>query len=236
MGEFTTIMARDGHQFQAYLAAPPARARGALLVIQEIFGVNGHIRAVTDGFAAQGYTAIAPCLFDRVRRGIELGYTPADMQEGSGYMKQLTPENTLRDLAAALAVVKHSGRAGCVGYCFGGSLAYLVACRLSVACAVVYYGKLASYLAEKPRCPVMYHYGSEDKSIPPADVETIRAAHPQAPLYTYPGAGHGFNCEQRASYDPQAAALARSRTLDFFARYVAGAASDADASPGASAS
>ena len=117
-----------------------------------------------------------------------------------------------------------------------GASSYLVACRLPLACAVVYYGKLASYLNEKPRCPVMYHYGTEDQSIPPADVETIRAAHPQAPLYTYPGAGHGFNCEQRPSYDPQAAALARTRTLEFFARYVAGAASDADTSPGASAS
>jgi carboxymethylenebutenolidase len=227
MGEFTTIMARDGHEFQAWLAAAPGRPRGALLVIQEIFGVNSHIRTVTDQFAAAGYTAIAPSLFDRVRRGIELGYTPADMQEGSGYVKQLDPEATRRDLAAALAVVKHSGRAGAVGYCWGGSLAYLAAGQLPLACAVVYYGRVVSYLDQKPRCPVMYHYGSEDKSIPPADVERIRAAFPQAPLYTYDGAGHGFNCEQRATYDPQAAALARTRTLEFFARYVAGAAAGA---------
>jgi carboxymethylenebutenolidase len=227
MGEFTTIMARDGHEFQAWLAAAPGRPRGAVLVIQEIFGVNSHIRTVTDQFAAAGYTAIAPSLFDRVRRGIELGYTPADMQEGSGYVKQLDPEATRRDLAAALAVVKHSGRAGAVGYCWGGSLAYLAAGQLPLACAVVYYGRVVSYLDQKPRCPVMYHYGSEDKSIPPADVERIRAAFPQAPLYTYDGAGHGFNCEQRATYDPQAAALARTRTLEFFARYVAGAAAGA---------
>ena len=223
MGEFTTIMARDGHEFQAWLAAPPGRPQGALLVIQEIFGVNSHIRALTDRFAAEGYTAIAPSLFDRVRRGIELGYTPADMQEGSGYVKQLDPEATRRDLAAALAVVKHSGRAGAVGYCWGGSLAYLAAGQLPLACAVVYYGRVVSYLDQKPRCPVMYHYGTEDKSIPLADVERIRAAYPEAPVYTYAGAGHGFNCDQRASYDPQAAALARTRTLEFFARYVAGA-------------
>ena len=222
MGEFTTIMARDGHDFQAWLAAPPGRPQGALLVIQEIFGVNSHIRALTDRFAAEGYTAIAPSLFDRVRRGIELGYTPADMQEGSGYVKQLDPEATRRDLAAALAVVKHSGRAGAVGYCWGGSLAYLAAGQLPLACAVVYYGRVVSYLDQKPRCPVMYHYGTEDKSIPLPDVERIRAAYPQAPVYTYDGAGHGFNCDQRASYDPQAAALARTRTLEFFARYVAG--------------
>jgi carboxymethylenebutenolidase len=227
MGEFTTIMARDGHEFQAWLAAAPQRPRGALLVIQEIFGINSHIRSVTDQFAAEGYTAIAPSLFDRVRRGIELGYTPAHMQEGVGYVKWLDADATRRDLAAALAVVKHSGRAGAVGYCWGGSQAYLAACELPLACAVVYYGKVVSYLDRKPRCPVMYHYGSEDQSIPLADVEQIRAAYPQAPVYIYEGAGHGFNCEQRASYHPQAAALARTRTLEFFARHVARAPGDA---------
>src|SRR6266513_2320545 len=172
MGEYSTIMARDGHEFQAWLAAAPGRPRGAVVVIQEIFGVNSHIRKVSDGFAADGYTTIAPCLFDRVRRGIELGYTAADMQEGSGYTKQLTPEDTLRDLAAAIAVVRHSGRA--------------------------------------------------DRSIPLADIERIKAANPQAPLFVYEGAGHGFNCEQREAYNPQVAALARTRTLDFLGRHVAG--------------
>jgi carboxymethylenebutenolidase len=237
MGEFTTIMARDGHEFQAWLAAPPARPRGAVLVIQEIFGINSHIRKVTDGFAAEGYTAIAPSLFDRVRRGIELGYTPADMQEGAGYLKQLTPETTLRDLAAAVAVVRHSGRAGSVGYCFGGAMSYLAACQLPLACAVVYYGKVASYLEQKPRCPVLYHFGTEDKSIPLADVERVRAAaRPDSPLYLYEGAGHGFSCDQRPSYQPQAAALARTRTLDFLNRYVAGAEAGAGPRPGASPS
>jgi carboxymethylenebutenolidase len=236
MGQFTTIMARDGHEFQAWLAAPPGRPRGALLVIQEIFGVNAHIRTVTDRFAAEGYTAIAPSLFDRVRRGIELGYTAQDMQEGAGYRQQLTPETTLRDLAAALAVVRHSGRAGCVGYCFGGAMAYLAACQLPLACAVVYYGRVGPYLEQKPRCPVMYHFGSDDKSIPPAEVERIQAAYPDAPVYTYAGAGHGFNCELRDSYDPQAAALARTRTLEFLARYVVRAPADGSADSGASAS
>ena len=228
MGQFTTIMARDGHEFQAYLAAPPGRPRGAVLVIQEIFGINSHIRAVTDGFAAAGYTAIAPSLFDRVRRGIELGYSDADMQEGAGYRKQLTPEVTLKDLAAALAVVKNSGRAGSVGYCWGGALSYLAACRLTLACAVVYYGRVTEYLTEKPRCPVMYHFGTADKSIPAADIERVAAAYPQAPLYTYAGAAHGFNCDQRESFDPPAAGLARSRTLDFLERHLVRGASAAD--------
>jgi carboxymethylenebutenolidase len=231
MGQFTTIMARDGHEFQAWLAAPPGRPRGALLVIQEIFGVNAHIRRVTDAFAAEGYTAIAPSLFDRVRRGIELGYTPQDMQEGAGYRQQLKPETTLRDLAAAIAVVKHSGRAGCVGYCFGGAMAYLAACQLPLACAVVYYGKVGAYLDQKPKCPVMYHYGTEDKSIPLAEVERIRATYPDAPVYTYAGAGHGFNCEQRDSYNPEAAALARTRTLEFFSRYVVRAPAEDSGAP-----
>ena len=222
MGELTTIMARDGHEFQAWLTAPPARPRGAVVVIQEIFGVNGHIRALTDGFAAAGYTAIAPALFDRVRRGIELGYSAAELQEGAGYRKQIAAETALKDDAAAAAVVRHSGRTGVVGYCWGGSLAYLASCELPLAAAVVYYGRVAEYLERKPRCPVMYHYGSADHSIPLTDVERLRAAQPAAPLYVYEGAGHGFNCDQRDSYDPEAAALARTRTLDFLARYLAG--------------
>jgi carboxymethylenebutenolidase len=222
MGEFTTIMARDGHEFQAWLTAPPARPRGAVVVLQEIFGVNGHIRAVTDAFAAAGYTAIAPALFDRVRRGIELGYRPEEQQQGSGYRKQIPTETALKDIAAAAAVVRHSGRTGVVGYCWGGSLAYLAACELPLAAAVVYYGRVAEFLERKPRCPVMYHYGATDKSIPLDEVERVRAAQPAAPLYVYEGAGHGFNCDQRGSYDAGAAALARTRTLDFLARRLAG--------------
>lgn len=223
MGELTTIMARDGHEFQAWLTAASGRARGAAVVIQEIFGVNGHIRSMADGFAAAGYTAIAPSLFDRVRRGIELGYTPADMQEGAGYRKQISTETALKDVAAAVAVVKHSGRVAVVGYCWGGTLAYLAACELPLAAAVVYYGRIGDYLERKPRCPVLYHYGSEDKSIPLSEVDRIRAAQPAAPVHVYEGAGHGFNCEQRDAWQPAAAAAARTRTLDFLARYVVGA-------------
>jgi carboxymethylenebutenolidase len=223
MGELTTIMARDGHEFQAYLAAAPGRPHGAVVVIQEIFGVNAHIRGIADGFAAAGYTTIAPSLFDRVRRGIELGYSPPDMQQGAGYRKQIAPETALRDIAAAVAVVKHSGRTAVVGYCWGGTLAYLAACELPLAGAVVYYGRLGQYLERAPRCPVMFHYGAEDQSIPPEDVERLRAAQPRATVYVYAGAGHGFNCEQREAFEPQAAALARTRTLEFLAQRLAGA-------------
>ena len=222
MGEFTTIMARDGHEFQAYLAAPTGKPRGAIVVLQEIFGVNSHIRSVTDGFAAEGYTAIAPSLFDRIRRGIQLGYGPEDRQEAIGYMKQLKTDDTLKDVGAAIAVVKNSGRVGVVGYCWGGRLAYLAAGALPVACAVVYYGKVVDQLDKKPKRAVLYHFGALDKSIPVSDTESIKAAYPEAPVYLYEGADHGFNCDQRQSYNPQAAALARQRTLEFFARYVAG--------------
>jgi len=223
MGEYTTIMARDGHEFQAWLSAPPGRARGAVVVIQEIFGVNAHIRSVTDDFAAQGYTAIAPCLFDRVRRGIELGYTPEALQEGAGYARQLQPETTLKDLAAAVAVVRSSGRVGTVGYCFGGSMSYLAACQLPIACAVAYYGRVTNYLEQKPKCPLMYHFGTADTSIPMSDVDKVKAAaDARAVFYLYEGAGHGFNCDQRASFNSAAAALARTRTLDFLARNLRG--------------
>ncbi|MBV9619893.1 MAG: dienelactone hydrolase family protein [Gammaproteobacteria bacterium] len=223
MGEYTTIMARDGHEFQAWLAAAPGRPRGALVILQEIFGVNSHIRAVADGYAADGYTVIAPSLFDRVRRGIELGYSAAEMQEGAGYRSQLQPETTLKDVAAAQAVVKHSGRAAVIGYCWGGSIAYLCATQLPFAGAVVYYGKVSAYLEQKPRCPLLFHYGAQDPSIPAQEVERVRAARvPPAQLYVYEDAGHGFNREGSDSYRPAAAALARQRTLEFTARCLAG--------------
>jgi carboxymethylenebutenolidase len=221
MGEFTTIMARDGHEFQAYLSAPPAKPQGAIVVIQEIFGVNAHIRAVTDGFAQEGYTAIAPAMFDRIRRGIELGYSQPDMEQGTGYRAQLKLDETLKDLNAAVAVVRHSGRVGTVGYCWGGAMSYVAAAELPIACAVVYYGKAAQFADKKPRHPVMYHFGTQDKSIPMADVEKIKAADPTGVFYEYE-AGHGFNCDQRPSFSPEAAALARQRTLEFFSRNLTG--------------
>jgi len=222
MGEFNTLMARDGHEFRAYLAAAPGRARGAVVVLQEIFGVNAHIRGVTDSFAAEGYLAIAPSLFDRVRRGIELDYSEQSMQEGRGYVQQLKHEEILKDLAAAIAVVKHAGRVGVVGYCWGGTLSYVAACELPVACAVVYYGAgIPKYLDKKPKRPVMYHFGERDASIPPSAIEKLKAAHPDGIFYLYP-AGHAFNRDVGQSYHPQSAALARERTLAFFAKHVAG--------------
>jgi len=222
MGELNTIMARDGHEFRAYLAAPQGRARGAVVVIQEIFGVNAHMRAVTDSYAAEGYLAIAPSLFDRVRRGIELGYSAEERQEGMGYVKQLKPEQTLKDVAAALAIVKHAGRVGMVGFCWGGRITYQSACELPLACGVVYYGGgITQILDKKPKCPVMYHFGERDQHITQEDVAKIRAAHPEGIFHIYP-ADHGFNRDVGATYHAESAALARKRTLEFLAQRVAG--------------
>jgi carboxymethylenebutenolidase len=215
MGEFTTLMARDGHEFNAWLVAPKGPARGALLIAQEIFGVNHHIRGVADGYAADGYLVIAPCLFDRIRRGIELGYSPAETQEGRGYRTQIPREKTVLDLTACINVVKHAGRVAVIGYCWGGTLAYLAACELQVSCAVSYYGgQIKDFLDKHPRRPVLYHFGEKDPYIPPGDVEKIRATDPGGVFHLYP-ADHGFNCDERASYDAASAQLARQRTLGF---------------------
>jgi len=217
MGEFTTLMARDGHEFNAWLAAPSGPSRGALVVAQEIFGVNRHIRAVADSYAAEGYLAIAPCLFDRIRRGIELGYSEADVQQGRGYRLQLPKEKTLLDLSACINVVKHSGRVSFLGYCWGGTLAYIAACELPVFCAVSYYGgQIKEHLDKSPKRPVLYHFGERDPHIPMSDVDKIRAADPNGVFHLYP-ADHGFNCDERATYDAPSATLARQRTLQFLA-------------------
>jgi carboxymethylenebutenolidase len=216
------IQARDGFTLGAYRAEPDGPARGAVVVIQEIFGVNSHIRAVADGYAAAGYLAIAPQIFDRVERNVELGYTDQDMAAGIELArKRLDLHLALQDVQAAVDAVAGQGRVGVVGYCFGGLLAWLAACDLTgVAAAVSYYGGGVAGVADRqPRCPVMLHFGSRDAHIPLDDVERLRAAQPAAQVFVYP-ADHGFNCDQRASYDQAAAELARERSLAFFAEHL----------------
>jgi carboxymethylenebutenolidase len=232
VGEFNRLMARDGHEFSAWLAPAVGPARGALVVLQEIFGVNSHIRAVTDGYAADGYVCIAPALFDRARRNVELGYGPEQVEEGRGYMLQIPEEKLLLDMQACINVVRHAGPVAVIGYCWGGSLAHLAACELNVRAAVDYYGtRTVQNLHRKTRAPVLYHFGERDKSIPPEAIEKIRAADPGGEFHIY-AADHGFNCEQRASFDAAAAKLARERTLAFLARHLRAAdAGDADMKP-----
>ncbi len=216
MGQMITLTAADGFELGAYRAQPAGTPRGGLVVLQEIFGVNPHIRSVADRFAAEGYLAVAPALFDRVQPGVELAYDQSGMQEGVALNKRTVRADTLKDVAAAVAAAAEGGRVGVVGYCWGGTLAYASACDVTgVAAAVGYYGGgIAAMLDEKPTVPVMLHFGERDDHIPMDDVSKINAAMPQVPVYAYP-AGHGFNCDARGSYDKPSADLALGRTLAF---------------------
>ena len=222
MGETITLTAEDGHKLAAYRVAPKGTPRGGLVVIQEIFGVNSHIKRVTDGFAADGYVALAPAIFDRVERDFAIGYKPEDIERGRGVRGKLPIEDAVKDVRAAVkALAAERLKVGVVGYCFGGTLAWLAATRIDgVACAVGYYGGgIADTAAEKPRCPVLLHWGETDQSIPPEHHARVRAAHPNLPMHVY-AAGHGFNCDERASYHEPSAKLARQRTLEFFAKHL----------------
>lgn len=218
-----TLQASDGHSLAAYEAQPAIKATKAVVVLQEIFGVNSHIRSVSDGYARDGFWAIAPSLFDRVERGVELKYEPADTQRGMAIVKQIALEDTLKDISAAIdraAAQVGPEHVAAVGYCWGGTLAWLAATRLQVAAAVGYYGgRTVQYAREKPRCPVMLHFGAKDAHIPPSEIDTIRQAHPQIPIYIY-DAGHGFNCDQRKDFEPKSAALARERTVELLKKSV----------------
>jgi carboxymethylenebutenolidase len=222
MGDAITLTAEDGHKLAAYRAAPTGTPRGGLVVVQEIFGVNSHIKSVCDGFAADGYVALAPAIFDRVERDFAIGYKPEDIERGRGVRGKLTVEDAVKDVRAAVkALAAERLKVGVVGYCFGGTLAWLAATRIAgVACAVGYYGGgIADTAAETPRCPVLLHWGETDQSIPPEHHTRVRAAHPDLPMHIYP-AGHGFNCDQRGSYHEPSAKQARQRTLDFLAKHL----------------
>jgi carboxymethylenebutenolidase len=222
MGQTKQLRAIDGFALGAYEAMPSSKPRGGIVVIQEIFGVNSHIRNVADGYAAAGYAAIAPQIFDRVERNVELGYEPKDMTRGVEIARgKLKMEQTLQDLQAAIDDAKRFGKVGVVGYCFGGLMAWLAACELNGMSAVVSYygGGVASQLDRKPRCPVMMHFGEKDAHIPLSDVDKVRKAHPGVTVNVY-AADHGFNCDHRASYDAAAANLALSRSLEFFSKNV----------------
>jgi carboxymethylenebutenolidase len=222
MGENVQVRSVDGFALGAYQAVPEGPAKGAVVVIQEIFGVNVHIREVVDGYADAGYFAIAPQIFDRVERDIELGYTEADMGKGIELaFQKLDRSLTLQDIQATIELASVNGKVGIVGYCFGGLLTWLSACDLEgLSAASAYYGGgVAAEMDRSARCPVMMHFGELDTHIPLTDVETVKARQPDVDVFVYP-ADHGFNCNHRASFDADAAALARSRTLDFFAQHL----------------
>ena len=225
MGQFTTLTAADGFTLSAYVATPEGQPRAAIVVLQEIFGVNSHIRAVADRFAAEGYLAVAPATFDRAQPGVELGYTEDDMKAGfelKTAVDALPGAGVLQDIQAAIdhAAQLSGGKVGIIGFCWGGLLTWKAACLLTgLSAAVPYYGggmTAETEIARQPQCPVLAHFGDQDHWIPLEGIEAFQKAHPEVHAHVYP-AHHGFNCDQRGSYNEAAASLARARTLDFLA-------------------
>ena len=221
MGKMIELTAADGHKLAAWRAEPQGKPRGALIVVQEIFGVNSHIRSVADGYAADGYLAIAPAFFDRVERGLDIGYSPADIERGRTFIPKMQWDTVIKDAAAALNNVKSAGKTGVVGYCWGGTVSWMAASRLpGLAAAVTYYGGgITANSGEKPKCPVMSHWGETDHAIPLDGVKKFLGEHPEVTSFVYP-AGHGFNCDQRGSYHAESAKLARTRSLEFLHKHI----------------
>jgi carboxymethylenebutenolidase len=224
MGRMVELLAADGHAFAAYRAGSPGAVAG-LVVLQEIFGVNAHIRAVCDRFAEAGFAAIAPSLFDRVERDVELGYAPEDTQTGVAIRSKVPEAGALLDIEAA-AIALGLPKCGVIGYCWGGTMAWLSASRSTrFAAAVSWYGTaIAKHKDIQLNIPVQLHFGATDDHIPPADVDAIRTAHPEVELHVYDGAGHGFGCDPRESFDPDAYAKARERSLAFLHAHLDGRA------------
>ena len=221
MGKTIELTAADGHRLSAYRADPAGKPRGAIVVIQEIFGVNSHIKSVADGYAADGYLVIAPAMYDRVTRGYETGYSQDEIQAGIKIMQSLDWDNTMKDVTAAVEAAKQGGKVGIVGYCWGGTVAWVAAARVpGLAASAPYYGGgMPGFMDEKPRIPVMCNFGEKDQSPTPDQAKALLAKHPQVEGHFYP-AGHGFNCDQRGSYDAASAKHARERTLAFFRKHV----------------
>ena len=226
MGQFIDLTAKDGFTFPAYVAEPTGQPKGAVVVLQEIFGVNSHIRAVADGYAADGYLAVAPATFHRVKPGVELGYTEDDMKAGFGLksaVEALPAPGVLQDIQAAVDYAAKAGKVGIVGYCWGGLLTWRAAATVSgLAAAAPYYGggmTTPEESALQPKVPVLAHFGNNDHWIPLDTIESFEKAHPDVEVHVY-ACGHGFNCDQRGSYDAGAAATAKERTLYHFGKYV----------------
>lgn len=221
MGHTVDLKAADGFKLGGYRAEPAGTPKGALVVLQEIFGVNHHIRAVTDRFAAQGYVALAPALFDRAERNVELGYDQAGIDRGLKLRSQIQLTDTLADIQAGIQALSGAGKIATIGYCWGGSLAFLSATRLNgLACAIGYYGgMIAAHAGETPKVPVLLHFGKEDHGIPLTDVEKIRQAQPGIEIHIYEGAGHGFSCDERESFNAASHETALKRSLTFLDKH-----------------
>jgi carboxymethylenebutenolidase len=217
MGDWVKLHVTDGQELSAWVARPEGEPVAGLVVVQEIFGVNAHIRSVTDGWAKDGFLAIAPALFDRIEPGVKLAYEGPDMERARSFIPKLDVEKSVLDTKAAMeyAASATGKKVAVIGYCYGGTVAWLAATRLSAAAAVGYYGgQISRFAAENPACPVMLHFGRQDAHIPAEEVDKVKSAHPEVEVYWY-DAGHGFNCDARSSYNPAAAIEARERSLAF---------------------
>jgi carboxymethylenebutenolidase len=221
VSRYETLMARDGHEFSVYIASAPDRARAAVVIVQEIFGLTPWITRTADSYAADGYLAMAPALFDRVRRKLVLGYSKDDMEQAMGTRKQIDNAKALLDIAACVAVARRSGRVATIGFCWGGMLSWAAACEVPMGAAVCYYGgRISALLPKVPACPTLLHYGEHDPSIPPSEVEAVRSAYPQGQYHIYP-TGHAFANDDRPDhYDAAATAQARSYTNAFLAQHI----------------
>ena len=221
MGKMIELTAADGHKPAAYRADPVGKPRGGIVVIQEIFGVNSHIQQVADGFAADGYVAIAPALFDRVQKNVDLGYTPPDIAQGREIRGKVANDAALKDTEAAIKVASSAGKVGIVGYCWGGLVTWLAASKLAgLSAAVPYYGGgILDNTDAAPKVPLMGHFGDKDQHIAVDGVRKLAQKYPQHPIFIY-AADHGFNCDHRGSYNAAAAQEARARTLEFFRKHV----------------
>src|ERR1700761_602186 len=220
MGSEIVIDAEDGHRLGAYLSQPSGAVRGGLVVIQEAFGVNGYIRSVADAFALLGYLSIAPSLYDRQAPGAQFGYSTEDLAAARKLRAGLVWGDVLKDVDAAANEVAPAGKVGIIGYCVGGSVAWLAGQHLKLAAVVSYYGRdIVGLLDRPPRCPCMLHFAERDAHIPPDDVETIRNAFPELPIYVYPGE-HGFACDARPTVEPESTRMAGRRTLALFRKCI----------------
>lgn len=222
MGHDIKLTASDGFRLGGYRADPTGPAKGVLVVIQEIFGVNHHIRNVCDRYAGEGYVAVAPSIFDRTEPNFQSGYSPDEVAVARKFVAKPNWGAMLLDVQAAIDSVKDVGPVGIVGFCLGGSVAFVAATKLSgLRAAVGYYGgAIARFADDKPKVPTLLHFGEKDTGIPQSDVESIRAKRPDVEIHVYPGAQHGFSCDERASYDKASADLAGQRTLAFFAKHL----------------
>jgi carboxymethylenebutenolidase len=222
LGRQFTLTAADKHQLGAYRADPQGTAKGGIVVIQEIFGVNRHIRAVCDRLADEGYTAVAPALFDRTQPSFECGYTPDEIANARKFVANPDFPAMLRDTQAAIDELKKDGAVGILGFCMGGTIAFLAAAEATgLSAAVCYYGGHIIKMVDKtPRCPTQMHFGEKDASIPMSDIETIKAKRSECEIFTYADAGHGFNCDERGSHNEAAAKLAWQRSMDFLRKHV----------------